>query len=135
GPGRRLGRGADHLSLSPAWRTTGAPCSALWPLVNSTTRVAASGAELDPVAPRVQSAGDGVERERDAAVALVGWHGVQQITGKQHQVARRRRRADPSVGIERCRRSVGVLVLEDKLGTSGRLHEYGLRIRVRGCQV
>jgi hypothetical protein len=38
-------------------------------------KVAASGAELDPVAPRVQSAGDGVERERDAAVALIGRQG------------------------------------------------------------
>src|SRR3989442_10084102 len=85
-----------------------------------------SGAEFHRVAPRVESAGNGVERQRDAAFALVGRHGVQHITRKQNQVARRRRRADPSVGIERRRRYVGVLVLEDKLGASGRLREHGL---------
>ena len=44
-------------------------------------------AEPDDVAPGIQLRRDGVERERDAPLALVGRHRVHQVAREQHQVA------------------------------------------------
>src|SRR6185369_17057892 len=87
-------------------------------LISAPACGAASCAEPDGVAPRVQSTGDGVERESDATLALVGRHGVEQIARKQYEVAGCRRGTYPPVGVERRRCDVGVLVPEDELGAS-----------------
>src|SRR5258706_8873523 len=56
-----------------------------------------SAAEGDRVAPGLQARRDRIERHGDAAFARVGWHGMHEITWKEHQIAGIRRRADPFV--------------------------------------
>src|SRR5262245_11801899 len=69
----------------------------------------------DGVAERVEACRDGVERHGDAAVAAIDRHFVQQIAGKQDEIAGRDRRHHPFAAVEWTEPRVLVLVGEDEI--------------------
>src|SRR5258706_350173 len=73
------------------------PCVIAAALVAGRGDRTGSAAEGDRVAPGLQARRDRIERHGDAAFARVGWHGMHEITWKEHQIAGIRRRADPFV--------------------------------------
>jgi hypothetical protein len=47
-----------------------------------------SGREVDPVAPAIQTVGNGIEGDSDPLVALISRHFVIQVAGKQNEISR-----------------------------------------------
>ena len=99
-------------SLLPFGKNRNAPAAVL-------ACATASAAERDSVAPGIQPRGYRIEGHADAPFTRIGWHGVHQITGKQHAVTGLRRRAHPFVCVVGAGRGAGVVVAKGEVGAAG----------------
>src|SRR5258708_9350808 len=90
-----------------------------------------SGREVDPIAPAIQTVGNGVEGDRDPLLALVSGHFVIEVAGKQHEISRFGLGQYVLAGVERSHRGTSRVMAKRKIGTTKRPHEHRLAGGVR----